>query len=78
MAARKKVIKEGKVSVTLPRARIGEPEDLFVAINGVSYQIPKGKEVFVPEDVAEEIDRARTAEDAMYEDKEKRLAASKA
>ena len=74
----KKVIKDGRVSVTLPRARSGEPEDLFVGINGVSYQIPKGKEVMVPQVVADEIERSTKAEDRMYEDKEQRLAASRA
>ena len=78
MAAKKKVFHEGKVSVTVPRARRGEPEDLFVSVNGVGYQIPKGKEVMVPQVVADEIERSTKAEDRMYEDKEQRLAASRA
>ncbi|MBP5720422.1 MAG: hypothetical protein J6W82_05100 [Bacteroidales bacterium] len=77
MATKKTKYRNGKVKVTIPRARKGEPEDFYVGVNGVGYQIPKGKEVEVPEEVAEEIFRAQAAEDAMYDDKEKRIAAAK-
>ena len=69
---------EGKVKVTLPRARAGEPEDYFVSVNGVGYLVPRGKESFVPPEVAEELDRSQVAEDKMYDDKEQRLAAARA
>lgn len=65
-------IKE-RVSVTLPRARYGEEENLFVAINGVNYIVPKGKAVDVPDFVAEEIRRAQEAEERMHEEKERML-----
>ena len=65
---------EGKANITIPRARRGEDENYFVAVNGVGYQIPRGKEVSVPDFVAEEIERSQTAEDKMYDDKESRMA----
>lgn len=58
-----------KVKITLPKARGNEPKELFVGINGVSYLIPKGKPVEVPDYVAEEVKRAQAAED--FEDDEK-------
>ena len=58
-----------KVKITLPKARGAEPKELFVGINGVSYLIPKGKPVEVPDYVAEEVKRAQAAED--FEDDEK-------
>ncbi len=62
-----------RVTVTLPRARYGEEENLFIGINGVNYLIPKGKPVDVPTFVAEEIKSAQAAEDAMYAAQERML-----
>ena len=56
-----------RVAVTLPRARRGEAEDLFVGLNGVNYLIPKGRRVELPRAVAAEIERARAAEDYRHE-----------
>lgn len=53
-----------RVTITLPYARAGEEKDLFVAINGVGYLIPKGKPVEVPAAVADEIRRSQEAERA--------------
>ena len=65
---------EGKTNITIPRARRGEDETYFVSINGTGYQIPRGKEVTVPDFVAAEIERSQEAEEMMFEDKERRLA----
>lgn len=65
-----------KVKITLPKARGSEPKELFVGINGVSYLVPKGKPVEVPDFVAEEIKRAQAAED--FEDDEKMRMADEA
>ena len=56
-----------RVKITLPRARKGEDENLLVGINGVTYLIPKGKEVEVLPDVAEEIRRSQKADDLMHD-----------
>ena len=71
------VEESGKEKVFLPRARKGEAEDLYVGINGVGYVVPKGREVEVPRAVADEIRRSQKAEDKMFEDREKRLAAAR-
>lgn len=62
-----------KTKITVPRARKGEPEDLFVGINGVNYLIPKGKAVEVPDFVAAEVRRSQAAEDYMFDQKESLL-----
>jgi len=58
---------DGRVTVTVPRARRGEAEDLYVCLNGVNYLIPKGKAVRVPPEVAAEIERAAEAEERFHE-----------
>ena len=62
-----------KVKITLDKARGSEPRELLVGINGVNYLIPKGKQVEVPDFVAEEVKRARAAEDFMDEQKDEML-----
>jgi hypothetical protein len=62
-----------KVKITLPKARGSEPKELLVGINGVNYLIPKGKQVEVPDFVAEEVKRAQAAEDFMDEQKDEML-----
>ena len=66
-----------KVKITLPKARGNEPKELFVGINGVNYLVPKGKQIEVPDFVAEEIRRAQAADDFQDEEKEQRLLALK-
>ena len=61
-----------RVTITLPRARHGEAEDMFVSINGVNYLIPKGKPCDVPPEVAAEIRRAQAAEDFFHDEAERR------
>lgn len=58
-----------RVKVTLPRAKSNEPKELWVAVNGVEYLIPKGKQVEIPDFVAEEIKRADAA--AAFQDEER-------
>lgn len=66
-----------KVKIRLDRARGSEPKELYVAVNGVNYLVPKGKEVEVPEFVAEEIKRSEAAALFMDEEKERLLAEAK-
>jgi hypothetical protein len=51
----------GRVKVELPR---GSKHDAFVAVNGVSYIIPKKGVHDVPPEIAEELYRSQRAEDA--------------
>lgn len=56
-----------RVKVTIPRARKGEDPNFFVGINGVNYILPKGQTSEVPPEVLYEIERAKAAEDYMYD-----------
>ena len=58
------------VEVFFPRNAANKDPNFFVAVNGVSYLLPRGKTSRVPEAAAAEIARARAAEDAMYEAQE--------
>ena len=61
---------EKLLEVFIPRNAANKDPNFFVAVNGVSYLLPRGKISLVPEAVAAEIARARAAEDAMYEAQE--------
>lgn len=50
--------------IMIPRAQANEDPNLFVAVNGVSYILPKGKKSKVPKYVAEEVRRAWEAQAA--------------
>jgi len=56
-----------RVEVLIPRGGEREDPNLFVAINGVSYLLPKGKRSLVPTAVANEIERSDRARDALDE-----------
>ncbi|MBQ6398199.1 MAG: hypothetical protein IJI06_08655 [Oscillospiraceae bacterium] len=68
-------IKSEKVKITIPRAKNGEAKDLFVAVNGVNYLIPKGQTVEVPDFVAEEIKRGEAAANFMEDERDRMLSA---
>ena len=57
----------GKVEVMIPRTSGNKEANFFVAVNGVSYLLPRGKKSLVPPEVAAEIERSIKAQDAMYE-----------
>ena len=57
-------------NVFLPRAAKGEDQNFYVFINGVSYIIPRGKNVEVPDFVAAEINRSIEAENKFWETSE--------
>jgi len=61
---------EAMIEVFIPRSAANRDPNFFVAVNGVSYLLPRGKSSLVPAAVAAEIERARAAEDAMYEAQE--------
>ena len=54
-----------RVEVSIPRGGDREDPNLFVAINGMSYLLPRGKKSLVPPEVAAEIARAERARDAL-------------
>ena len=61
---------ETMIEVFIPRSAANRDPNFFVAVNGVSYILPRGKKSLVPAAAAAEIARAQAAEDAMYEAQE--------
>lgn len=55
---------EKREKIFIPRGSDNEEPNLFVAINGVNYLLPKGKESTVPKAVADEIRRSWMAQTA--------------
>ena len=58
---------DDRVEVNIPRGGDREDPNLFVAVNGVNYLLPRGKKSMVPKFVAEEIERSNRAADIFYE-----------
>ena len=56
-----------RVEVFIPRGADREDPNLFVAINGVNYLLPRGKKSMVPKAVADEIARSDLAAERFYE-----------
>ncbi len=56
-----------RVEIAIPRGADREDPNLFVAVNGVNYLLPRGKKSMVPEEVAREIYRSEKAADIFYE-----------
>ena len=52
---------DDRVEVNIPRGGDREDPNLFVAVNGVNYLLPRGKKSRVPKAVADEIARAERA-----------------
>ena len=56
-----------RVEIHIPRGADREDPNLFVAVNGVNYLLPRGKKSLVPSFVAGEIERSNRAADIFYE-----------
>ena len=68
--------KDNRVEVFIPRGPERDEANLFVAVNGKSYLLPKGKTSLVPPEVAEEIKRANKAQEALDNRKDELLNAT--
>ena len=62
-----KTVEQSRVEVSIPRGGDREDPNYFVAINGMSYLLPRGRKSAVPPEVAAEIARAERARDALDE-----------
>ena len=62
---------DDRVEVNIPRGGDREDPNLFVAVNGVNYLLPRGQKSRVPHEVAEEIHRAWEAEEIRTRNEEK-------
>lgn len=68
--------KDTRVEVFIPRGAANDEPNFFVAVNGKSYLLPRGKKSKVPAEVAEEIERAIKAQEALDNRKDEMLAAA--
>lgn len=69
--------KEARVDLFVPKGYINDEPNLFIAVNGVSYLLPKGKTSKVPAFVKEEYDRAQRAQAKQDENIDQMLEAAK-
>ena len=53
---------EDREEIFIERAAANEEPNLFVSVNGYNCLLPKGKTSLVPKSVADEINRARRAQ----------------
>lgn len=70
-AAKNETTKPDMVYIRLERAKRGQPNYQFVAVNGKTYKVKKGTSVLVPLAVAEVIANANRAADAADDYSEK-------
>lgn len=61
-AAAKSIREEERVEIYIERAQGNDEPNLFVSVNGYNCLLPKGKTSLVPKSVADEINRARRAQ----------------
>ena len=61
-AAQQSIRQEERVEIYIERASGNDDPNLFVSVNGYNCLLPKGKTSLVPKSVAEEISRARRAQ----------------
>lgn len=61
-AAQQSIRQEERVEIYIERASGNDDPNLFVSVNGYNCLLPKGKTSLVPKSVAEEIKRARRAQ----------------
>ena len=59
--------KVNKVKIKIPKLSANDDPNFLIAVNGVNYLIPKGKEVEVPDFVKDEYERSEAAREAFYE-----------
>ena len=66
-----KHVEQDRVDIFIPKGNDNDDPNLFVGFNGKNYLLPKGKTSSVPRDVANEILRARNAEEVRDENMDK-------
>ena len=61
-AAAMSIRQEERVEIYIERGSANDEPNLFVSVNGYNCLLPKGKTSLVPKSVADEINRARRAQ----------------
>ena len=54
-----------RVEVFIPKGNSNDDPNMFVSVNGVNFLLPRGKKSLVPLEVAQEIERAVKAQEAL-------------
>ncbi len=60
-------MKEKRTEVSVPRGSDREDPNVFVAVNGVNYLLPRGRKSAVPDFVARELERSERAAQIFYD-----------
>lgn len=68
---------EKLVEIAVPKGAANDDPNLFVAVNGVNYILPRGKKSKVPAHVAAEVERSFRAQEKLDETIDNLLEASK-
>ena len=66
-AAQLSIRQEERVEIYIERGSVNDDPNLFVSVNGYNCLLPKGKSSLVPKSVADEINRARRAQQRLDE-----------
>lgn len=56
---------DNRVEIYIERGNANDEPNLLVSVNGKNYNLPRGKASLVPPEVAEEVYRARRAQEAL-------------
>ncbi|MBQ7896695.1 MAG: hypothetical protein IJ364_09110 [Oscillospiraceae bacterium] len=56
-----------RVEVFIAKAAANDDPNFFVSVNGTGYLLPRGKASKVPKEIADEVDRAQRAQNALDE-----------
>ena len=68
---------EERVALFVEKGCAGDEQNLMIGVNGVTYLLPKGKTSLVPRHIAAEYERARKAQQALDEQVDRLLEASR-
>lgn len=69
--------KDDRVEIFVPKGYANDEPNLLIAVNGVSYLLPRGKSSKVPKHIAEEFYRSQKAQEALDKHVDEMLEASK-
>ena len=70
-------VKDERVDLFVPKGYANDEPNLLIAVNGVSYLLPKGKTSKVPKHIAEEFYRSQKAQETLDKHVDEMLEASK-
>ena len=57
--------KQERVEVFIPKGYVNDEPNLFIAVNGVNYLLPRGKKSLVPKEIAYELLRSQKAQEIL-------------